>query len=105
MFGIRALSTRIAGWFRGTRNVLCIGATHLDTLATDSREGVAESTIGGIELITHPGKIVHAMGGSAFNVAVSLVREDRDRRLHVRFFTVLPKFSPLTQVFYRKMRE
>jgi hypothetical protein len=88
---------RLFGWFLSRRAVVCFGETHLDTIAT-SEEQVAD---GGV----HVGKIVHAVGGHAFNVASNLAREDIDNKLKVRLFTVLPAYSILSQVFYRKMRE
>lgn len=85
-------------WRLFARRILVIGSVHLDTIAI---RDFASS----VDLVTEPGEIVHAVGGTAYNVAANLGREDAEARLRVQLFTILPKYSLLTQVFLRKMKD
>jgi len=93
MYWIRRLFWRLLA-----RRVLVIGSVHLDTIATRDFASSAD-------LVTEPGEIVHAVGGTAYNVAANLGREDVEAKLRAQLYTILPKYSLLTQVFLRKMKE
>jgi hypothetical protein len=75
--------------------VLIVGSVHLDTLATREFSG---------NVVTEPGNVVYAIGGIAYNIAANLAIEDDDSRLRIEVYTILPKYSVLTQVFLRKMK-
>lgn len=72
----------------------------MDTIAT-----TRGARHGDHERITELGEIVHAIGGSAYNVASNLAQNDAGPKLKVYLFTVLPQFSAISQVFWRRMKE
>jgi hypothetical protein len=80
--------------FGRTKRVLTIGSVHLDTIV--ERNSLAANPSPGVSTV------VHAIGGSAFNVAAHLVGGRSIKRVYV--YTILPKDSVLTDLIIGKFR-
>src|SRR5262245_48675956 len=80
----------------GKRNILSIGSVHLDTIAIRPFGARSDSVL-------EAGTIVHAIGGSAYNLAANLARHDHGSKLRVAIYTILPQYSMMTQIFDYKI--
>jgi hypothetical protein len=79
-------------------NVLAIGSVHLDSIAVRPFDATDDGSC-------ETGSIVHAIGGSIYNIAWNLARHDHSENLRVGVYTILPAYSLMTQIFDYKFHE
>ena len=81
--------------FGGKPRVLVMGSAHVDAIAERDENDRR------IDIV---GKVIHSLGGGAYNIAVNLARHRKGSRARVFIYTFIPKSSALIQTFLTRLR-